>query len=75
MTVFDDNDPAAWTAEDEAALRRANSRWRSWQLGWFRWYNYGLRWNSWALVVCVTPYHFGLQAGPFNVVIMWKEPF
>lgn len=75
MTDYHDSELPAWTAEDEAALRRANSRWRSWQLGPFSWYNYGLRWDSWALSTCVTPYHFGLQVGPFYVVIMWKEPF
>lgn len=64
-----------WTEEDQRAADRANSRWRSFHLGWFHYFNYGWEWRSWALDVCLSPYHVAVQLGPFRCHVMWKEPF
>lgn len=64
MTTSDD-DSAAWTVEDEAALRRANSRWRCWQVWRLTWFNYGLEWRSWAIYFSLNTYALSGQVGPF----------
>lgn len=61
--------------EDEQILARANSRWRSWQLGPFHWFNYGFGWSSWALDFSLNTYCLAAQIGPFRLSFTWRNPF
>lgn len=75
MTEDDDLSNQDWSAEDDAELRRANSRWRSGRLGPFRYFNYGWQFASWALYVNLSVFGLAVQLGPFHASVMWKEPF